>query len=89
MKTEQRSATSGQRKFMICDVCHEVVPKAEGILVSLERFRQLQHAPNSKLTPAVVGKSGGRTSYFRWHIEALLLDSFASLRAFGDDKEAA
>jgi hypothetical protein len=80
MKTEQRSATSGQRnEFMICDVCNEVAPKAEGILVSLERFRQVQHTPNSKLIPAVVGKSGGRTSYFRWHIEALLLDSFASV----------
>jgi hypothetical protein len=57
MKTEQRSATSGQRnEFTICDVCNEVAPKAEGILVSLERFRQVQHTPNSKLIPAVVAR---------------------------------
>lgn len=91
MKTEQRLASSGQRnEFMICDVCNEVEPKAEGILVSLERFRQVQHTPNSKLIPAVVARvEVPRSVIFVCHIEALVRDSFAWVRAFSDNKEAA
>src|ERR1043165_9580395 len=46
---------------------------------------RIEHAPNSNLIPTIVGKNGGRTKrYFRPHIEAILRDSFVSLRALAD-----
>jgi hypothetical protein len=49
---------------------------------------RIEHAPNSRLIPSIVGKNGGRTKrYFRPHIEAILHDSFVSVRVVTQEKE--